>query len=156
MIEEAKVNTKTLCQHCGDICPDDSIVKEGMYFCCSGCLFVYELLRDNSLDNYYKLSEKSGLKPVQVDSSEYSYLDDDEIKDKLLQFSINGISKLTLLIPEIYCSACIWLLENLNRLNKGILESSVNFLKREITITYKENETSLREVVTLLVSLGYK
>ena len=117
---------------------------------------MHELLNDNNLDNYYKLAKKSGIKPKNFDKSEFAYLDDKGIQEKLLQFSINGTAKITLFIPEVYCSACIWLLENLFRLDKGIMESTVNFLKKEISITYKEEATSLRKIVELLTSIGYK
>ncbi len=73
----------------------------------------------------------------------------------LLEFSDGGISKIRLFIPSIHCSSCIWLLENLNRLQKGILHSLVNFTKKEVTITFKEDELSLRKLVELLVSLNY-
>lgn len=117
---------------------------------------MHELLNDNNLDNYYKLARKSGIKPKSFDKSEFAFLDDKGIQEKLLQFSINGRAKITLFIPEVYCSACIWLLENLNRLDKGILESTVNFLKKEITIAYNEELTSLRKIVELITSIGYK
>ncbi len=117
---------------------------------------MHELLNDNNLDNYYKLARKSGIKPKSFDKSEFAFLDDKGIQEKLLQFSINGTSKITLFIPEIYCSACIWLLENLYRLDKGVLESTVNFLKKDISITYNEEQTSLRKIVELITSIGYK
>lgn len=145
-----------ICEHCGDICKDDSVQKDGKYFCCSGCLFVYELLNDNELDNYYKLAEKSGIKPIIFDKNEFSFLDNPDVKEKLLNFSIAGTSKVTLFTPEIYCTACLWLLENLFRLNKGIIESSVNLLSREIAITFREDKITLRGVVELLTSLGYR
>ncbi len=46
-------------------------------------------------------------------------------------------------------------MENLNRIRKGVLHSLVNFVKKEVTITFKEDELSLRELVELLVSLNY-
>lgn len=150
------INIEKICAHCGDVCRSDTVERDGKFFCCSGCLFVYELLRDSKLDNYYALAEKTGIKPIIFDKDEFAYLDNDDIKEKILLFSIAGASKVTLFIPEIYCSACLWLLENIYRLNKGILESSVNLLKREITITFSEKDTSLRQVVELLTSLGYR
>ncbi len=151
-----KNNEKLICHHCGDICNDDSISKDGKYFCCTGCLYVHELLSDNNLNDFYSLSKSAGIKPKKIDKDEFAYLDDVDIKEKLLQYSINGTAKIILFIPEIYCSACIWLLENLYRLNKGILESRVNFLKKEISITFRDNVTSLREIVELLTLIGYR
>jgi len=144
------------CYHCGDKCPDDSIQKEGKVFCCTGCLFVHELLSDNNLNDYYAVARKSGLKPKMFLKNEFEYLDNPDIKERILSFSANGTSKVSLFIPEVYCSSCIWLLENLYRLNNGILESKVNFLKKEITVIFKDKITSLREIVELLTSIGYR
>lgn len=151
-----KIHKDLTCFHCGDKCKDDSIQKDGKLFCCTGCLYVHELLNDNDLNDFYTLTQATGLKPKKYEKDEFAYLDQENIKDKLLNYSISGTAKVTLYIPEVYCSACIWLLENLFRLDKGILESKVNFLKKEIAITYKENITSLRKIVELLTSIGYK
>jgi Cu+-exporting ATPase len=153
---EEKTSEKIICYHCGDICRDDSIEKDGKYFCCTGCLYVHELLSDSNLNDFYSLTKSSGLKPKNFAKDEFVFLDDEEIKEKMLHYTIGGTSKVTLFIPEVYCSACIWLLENLYRLNRGIIESNVNFLRKEITITFKSNVTSLREIVELLTSIGYR
>jgi len=98
----------------------------------------------------------SGIKVEQVDiGTKYAYLDNQEIRDKLLDFSDGGISKVTLFIPTIHCASCIWLLENLNTLNSGIISSSVNFPKKIVTVTYKDTEISLRQLVEMLASVHY-
>ncbi len=153
---EKQIESKIICYHCGDFCKDDSIEKDGKYFCCTGCLYVHELLSDSNLNDFYSLTKSSGLKPKNFAKDEFAFLDDEEIKEKMLHYTIGGTSKVTLFIPEVYCSACIWLLENLYRLNRGIIESNVNFLRKEITITFKSNVTSLREIVESLTSIGYR
>ncbi len=155
-INDEIINDSMVCYHCGDICKDDSIQKDGKLFCCTGCLFVHKLLADNKLNDYFEVAKKSGIKPKMFGKDEFVYLDNQDIIEKIVSFSVNGTSKVTLFIPEVYCSACIWLLENLYRLNKGILESKVNFLKKEISIIFKDNITSLREIVELLTSIGYR
>lgn len=145
-----------ICYHCGDICPDDSISKEDKYFCCNGCLFVYELLSQNEMKDYYSMVDIKGLAPKEVKASEFEFLDDPKVIESLIQYSLAGKSKVIFYIPEIYCSACIWLLENLYRLNKGITESEVNFLKKELTVVFEEKDTGLRQIVELLTSIGYR
>jgi Cu+-exporting ATPase len=85
----------------------------------------------------------------------YAFLDLEKFKSKILTFSEGGISKVSFFIPEIHCASCIWLLENLHSLNKGIIQSFVNFPKKEINITFNETEISLRQLVELLVSIHY-
>ena len=77
----------------------------------------------------------------------FAFLDLEEIRDKLLDFSDGGIIKVTFFIPSIHCASCIWLLENLNTLNPGIVQSMVNFPKKEVSITFKEDEISLISIL---------
>ncbi len=77
------------------------------------------------------------------------------MKQKLITFSEGGISKVKFFIPVIHCASCIWLLENLKTLHKGIKFSFVNFTKKEVDITFSEAEISLRQLVELLSSIHY-
>ena len=85
----------------------------------------------------------------------YAFLDLDQFKSKILIFSEGGIAKVSFFIPEIHCASCIWLLENMHSLNPGIIQSVVNFPKKEINITFRETEITLRQLVELLVSIHY-
>jgi len=153
MINEKK---DKYCVHCGDLCLSEAIEKEGRDFCCSGCLFVYELLNDLTLQKNYDISKLKSISPKPVKEGEYDFLDDEEIKEKLLLFSINGKAKVIFSLPNIYCSACIWLLENITRMDTGIKEAKVNFLKKEISILFIEEQTSLKKIAALLASIGYR
>ncbi len=55
----------------------------------------------------------------------------------------------------MHCLACVWLLENLFRLHRGIGETRVNFLRKEVFITFENEYIKLSELVSLLSSLGY-
>ncbi len=156
--ESLDKNTKEelICAHCGEICPDDTVEKDGNYFCCTGCLFVYDLLHENGMQDFYDMSKEQGITPKVVGKNEFEFLDDPEIIEKLLKYSINGNGKIILYVPEVYCSACIWILENLFRLDRGIIESKVNFLKKEISIVFSQEATSIRKIVELLTSIGYR
>lgn len=56
----------------------------------------------------------------------------------------------------MHCSSCIWILENLYKLESGIVQSEVNFLQKKVFIKYREIETSLKIIVELLDSIGYE
>jgi Cu+-exporting ATPase len=132
------------------------VIFDDKPFCCYGCKTVYEILKESDACEYYNREDHPGIRIKEAEiGRKYAYLDNEEIRNGLLEFSDGGISKVRLFIPSIHCSSCIWLLENLNRIQKGILHSMVNFVKKEVTITFKEDELSLRELVELLVSLNY-
>ncbi len=151
------MSEKLICKHCSSECPDDTISLGEKVFCCSGCKTVYEILHDSNLDGFYNMEDGSGaLKPDTVDTDEFAFLDNSEINEKLKTYSINGKSKVVFNLPQIHCSACIWLLENLPKLKDGILKSEVNFPNKEIDVIYDETIISIRSVVELLAALGYR
>lgn len=151
-----KSGEQLICKHCGDICPDDSIRLGNDFFCCNGCLFVYELLRDKNMSDYYDIAKESGIAPQKPNAKEFEFLDDVVTVQNLLLFDHKDTSIVKFYVPQVYCSACIWLLENLNRLSDGINTSEVNFLKKEITINFNNKEITLRQIVELLTTIGYR
>jgi Cu+-exporting ATPase len=144
------------CIHCGEDCGKHPIIWEEKPFCCYGCKTVYQILNEKDLKQYYEIEKMPGIKVETKDTGDkYAYLDLEEIKSKLFDFSDGGISKVTLFIPAIHCASCIWLLEHLNTLHLGILQSTVNFPKKEVYITFKDQEISIRQVVEMLASIHY-
>ena len=148
---------KLVCAHCGENCEDDSLVSEDNIFCCLGCKTVFEILHENGLEAYYKYESQPGISLKHNRGREYfNFLDNEDIKRKILNFESPGISKISLFIPSIHCSSCIWLLENLFKLHHGIDRSEVNFPKKEVHIDFDPQVISLRELIELLASLGYE
>lgn len=157
MSEQTGSNNQT-CVHCGDSCGKQPIVWNGKPFCCTGCQTVYQLLNENKLGNYYQLDAVPGIKLNDTEApsdDKYAFLDLPEIQEKLLDFSDGQVAKLRFFIPGIHCASCIWLLENLRVLHSGVLVSSVNFPKKEVSITFKPGKISLRQLVELLASIHY-
>jgi P-type Cu+ transporter len=143
------------CFHCGDDCPDDSINVNEKYFCCEGCKLVFQILDENNLCEYYDLNNTPGISKINVPENKYKYLDDENIIDKLLTFSDGKTASVTFNLPKIHCSSCIWLLEHLYQVDDGIMQSRVNFLKREVSINFLVNKTSVRKIAEMLGRIGY-
>ncbi|HMT30535.1 MAG TPA: heavy metal translocating P-type ATPase metal-binding domain-containing protein, partial [Bacteroidia bacterium] len=144
------------CFHCGDTCREDTIHAHEKVFCCEGCKLVFEILDENNLCNYYTLNATPGsTETKKLHSTRYDFLEDEKVKQKLISFTDGTITNITLFIPQIHCSSCIWLLEHLYKLDTGVKRSTVNFLKREVNLVFKEDETSLRKIAELLDRIGY-
>lgn len=145
-----------ICVHCGADCGKTPVIWNDLPFCCNGCKTVYQLLNEKKLYSYYNLEETPGIKvETTMFGNKYEFLDKDEVKQKLIGFSEGGISKVKFYIPVIHCASCIWLLEKLHRLHRGIRQSVVNFTTKEVDITFDESKITLREVVELLSSIHY-
>lgn len=156
-MSETLTKLTTTCYHCGDECKDEILEFESHQFCCFGCKNVYELLSKNNLCTYYDIENTPGItQRFPVSGHKFNYLDDEAVITKLISFKDNRITKVQFHIPTMHCSSCIWLLENLYKLNPAISSSRVNFLKKSLSVTFLHADTSLREIVELLTSLGYE
>lgn len=145
----------TQCYHCGDSCDDSLITFDEKHFCCNGCKTVYEIFSENDLTCYYNFQDNPGAIPTEI-QGKYDFLDNTDITEKLLDFSDANTQIATLYIPHIHCSSCIWVLENLHKLNANVSSSQVDFPKKKVRITYNSDKTSLKEIVLLLSAIGYE
>jgi Cu+-exporting ATPase len=144
------------CFHCGnEIIKKDEILFDDKSFCCNGCKTVYEIFRQNDLSCYYDFQAAPGATPLDI-KGKYDFLANDEIVNKLLDFQEHTTHIVSLYIPHIHCSSCIWILENLQRLQPGILASQVNFPNKKVRITYHPEQTNLKQIVEMLCSIGYE
>ncbi|MGK7389979.1 MAG: heavy metal translocating P-type ATPase [Candidatus Cyclobacteriaceae bacterium M2_1C_046] len=148
------IETKVKCHHCGDDCVDNLIERDGKSFCCEGCNIVNEILDDNDLQEVY--TENFQIKPKNRKAYEYDYLDNEEVVQKLIHFSNETYKKFTVNLPSIHCSACILILENLPKFLPGVTRSMVNFNKKELTILFRYQDITLKEIAEFLHDLGYK
>ncbi len=144
------------CFHCGlDIEKGEELFFETKLFCCKGCKTVFEIFSTNDLTSYYDFEKSPGATPKEI-NGKYDFLDNDSIVSKLLEFQEGTTTIISLSIPHIHCSSCIWILENLSRIQKGISTSQVNFPEKKVRITYNPDIVSLKTIVHTLSSIGYE
>lgn len=144
------------CYHCGTEC-DQSIQIESKYFCCDGCKMVYQLLDENGMCQYYDLTNMPGLTAKGIFAADkFNYLDNQAVQDQLIQFRQGDQAHVIFYLPQIHCVSCVWLLENLHKINPGVIQSQTNFEKKEVKIVYQPSLISLKQVVQLLAFVGYE
>lgn len=144
------------CFHCGlTIAKNEEINFDEKKFCCNGCKTVYEIFSLHDLTCYYDFEKSPGATPQDI-NGKYDFLDNEAILSKILEFQEGNSSIVSLNIPHIHCSSCIWILENLNRLQLGINMSQVNFPEKSVRITFNSEIVSLKNIVYLLSSIGYE
>ncbi|HET9057665.1 MAG TPA: heavy metal translocating P-type ATPase metal-binding domain-containing protein [Chitinophagaceae bacterium] len=145
------------CAHCGEDCVSLAIVLDEKQFCCEGCKMVYQIINKNGLCEYYNLNQNPGINQrIAVRKDKFAFLDDADIQQQLIAFKNDTQTHIVLYLPQMHCSSCLYLLESLHRLNKGVIASTVNFTRKEVTVRFNHKEVSLREVVELLNSIGYE
>jgi len=117
---------------------------------------VFELLTENGLEAFYELAESAG-PPMQGagQADPYLYLDEPAVREKVVDYTDDRRTRVRFRIPAMHCIACVWLLENLYRLQPGIGGSEVHFPRQEVSITFDNRRLKLSQVVGLLDSIGY-
>jgi len=148
--------TAIQCFHCGEDCREIIIAQE-KEFCCEGCKMVYEILNQNGMCNYYELSKNPGSNQrIKVRENKFAFLDDELIQKGLIIYKDENQTHITLYLPQMHCSSCLWLLENLHRINEDIISSKVNFTRKEADIVYNHKKVSMRKIAEILTSIGYE
>ncbi|MFT3705582.1 MAG: heavy metal translocating P-type ATPase metal-binding domain-containing protein [Agriterribacter sp.] len=144
------------CYHCGDECV--SVIRANdKIFCCEGCRMVFQVLNENELCGYYDLNKSPGAsQKIAVRQNKFAFLDDEQIQDKLISFKDDKQVHVCFYLPQIHCSSCLYLLENLHRLQQGIVSCKVNFVRKEVVIVFLQGKTSLRKVAEILAGIGYE
>lgn len=156
-MKQTQLKEAVTCYHCGEECTSKPIITDEKPFCCEGCKMVYQILNKNGLCDYYTISENPGINQrIKVRENKFAFLDDAKIAASLITFKNNKETHTTFYLPQVHCSSCLWLIENLHRLNGGIISSKVNFAKKEVDIVFNHTEISLRQIAELLTSVGYE
>ncbi len=147
---------EAVCFHCGADCGGQALRQDGRSFCCQGCLAVYGLLTQHGLAQFYDLQAHAGVRQAPATTPDrFACLDEPALQRQLLDFADPRQSRVTFQVPAIHCLACVWLLENLCRFRSGIGRAQVNFLRREVSVSFVPEEVRLSEVAALLAALGY-
>ncbi len=157
MSQSISPTVEVQCYHCGADCEDHVIVRDDKPFCCEGCRTVYELLQENQLCNYYDLTQNPGVSPDKnYYAGKYAYLDLPEVHDKIIDFTDGRQTHVNWFFPQMHCSSCVYLLENLHRLHEGVISSLVNFPEKKARIVIDEQKISLSKLAELLTYIGYE
>lgn len=126
--EKIAIENELACYHCGQPCADtDTVWQDDKPFCCTGCETVYSILSENNLCDYYTMDTTPGVPMGDPTESSYYFLDEPSVRKKIIEFDSTSFARILFNIPAIHCISCIWLLENLHKINTGVLRTEVNF-----------------------------
>lgn len=146
-----------VCTHCGEPCTNGIIRFNENQFCCEGCKMVYQLLNQHGLCDYYTLNDKPGINQrITARKNKFAFLEEEKIAQRLITFKDETQTHVRFYLPQMHCSSCLYLLENLSKLEPGVVSSKVQFTRKEVTIVFDHKRISLREVAELLTAIGYE
>lgn len=151
---DVDISSDLKCYHCGQSCEETLWINDKA-FCCYGCKTVFEILDSNDLCEYYNLDKNPGNKTNLTSKETFAYLDDADIRKKVIEFDSSDFSKIQFYIPGIHCISCIWLLESLHKFNPAILKSQVNFARKIVSIEFDPQGIELSAIASILGEIGY-
>ena len=141
------------CYHCGDAVLRP-YVHDNKSFCCTGCMNAYRIISKNDMEFVYRDGNYLS-RPEKDESDAYRFLQNKEIAESLYVYQDREVAHVRLTLPSIHCSSCVWLLENLFKINSDVGKVEVDMMRREARIVFNHNALSLYDLALLLARIGY-
>ncbi|MCG2635333.1 MAG: heavy metal translocating P-type ATPase [Gammaproteobacteria bacterium] len=151
------------CFHCGEPVPTGldcvlSVEDRQEPFCCLGCRGVCEAILDAGLGAYYRarsgLSARIGdLVPDCLQAAEL--YDRPELQQRFVAETGEGLRETTLLLSDVTCAACVWLLERHVGVMPGVSSFSVNLTSGRGHLVWLPDQISLSRVLLELQRIGF-
>src|SRR6185437_8345502 len=154
----ASVATASRCAHCGVNVPSGLINAESeAQFCCAGCRAVYTTLHACGLEDYYRLRDisEAATKPVARSDSRFESFDSPTFHKLYVQNHENGLATADLALEGISCAACVWLVERLPRVLKGVIEARLSLREATVRVTWNPQVLPLSRIAIALDRFGY-
>jgi len=145
------------CTHCALPVPA-GLVQHGAdtQFCCNACATAYALIHSCGLDAYYRLRDSANISPSPAKTTGKKFTDfDDPTFTKLYTKPLAQYRTARLMLENLHCAACVWLIEKLPTILPGVIESRIDFRRGTVDLTWDPTATHLSRIAQALDSLGY-
>jgi len=144
-----------ICRHCGNAISRE-VAKETAEagFCCSGCEYVYRLIRGQDLDKFYDLRNR---KVDLVGSFVFRPRDFRWLKG-LADRAEKGCDRravLNLRVQGISCVGCVWLIEKVVLAHPGTRVARVNASAGTLRLEWVPGRIDLEKIALELQRFGY-
>lgn len=138
-----------VCRHCGTRFRPAPELPD---FCCSGCRFVHDLIRESGLGRFYELKD-APLPPVQslvFHRRDWSWLEKlareaESAERPSLELGLQGVS----------CIGCVWLIERVFQKLPGAAGIEVDPTAGRCSLRWRRGELDLPAFARQLQSYGY-
>ncbi|MEZ4223695.1 MAG: heavy metal translocating P-type ATPase [Polyangiaceae bacterium] len=152
-----ETSSEVACTHCGLPVPKDRQHGEEHSFCCEGCKTVWAVIRDAGLDGYYAHRNEfdADVAPAAVSKESYAAFDAEGSLEQFTRSASDGTHSADVVVENLHCAACVWLVERLDRVVPGVHASEVNLPERRVRVRFDAGAASLGDVMRGLARLGY-
>jgi Cu2+-exporting ATPase len=148
------------CFHCGEPVIDAvplvaRVGKEERPVCCTGCQAVAEFIDASRLGAFYRFRSHPDpsleLRPEATDWAKY------DLPDLHARYvhRVGDSAESTVEIGGMYCSACVWLLENALKEQDAIVSLDVNPVTRRAVIRWSPGRLAFGELLASMARVGF-
>lgn len=158
------IEPATECFHCGEPVPAGQrltlpINGVDQPLCCRGCQAVARTIVEYGLENFYKHRTKLSVRPDQTvagGSDGLEEYDDKAFQAGFIEIDDGNIHAAHLLLEDVVCPACTWLIESRLVRLAGVTEVTVNYSSNRARIRWDETRIKLSDILQAIVALGYR
>ncbi|MGK7296064.1 MAG: heavy metal translocating P-type ATPase, partial [Candidatus Wenzhouxiangella sp. M2_3B_020] len=150
------------CFHCGEPVPagtDQSVEIGGEQrpMCCAGCRAVAMLIHSSGLTRYYDFRDALPERPADVDpdAARYAAWDRDAVLDFHAAADEQGRRSLVLVLENVHCAACAWLIHRYLGRFSGVDECRLDVGDGRLRMRFDPERTPLSTLAAALERLGY-
>ncbi len=159
------------CTHCTLPVPAVEVrAGEAEQFCCHGCRAVYASIHECGLEGYYQLREKlteqdvqrthaedeRDARPAQVSGRGFESFDEAAFLERHARRGVDGRATAEFRIDGIRCGACVWLLEAMPRIVRGVESVRIDSARGTVRLAWNPNRVRLSQVARRFDTLGYQ
>jgi Cu2+-exporting ATPase len=158
------VGSGTGCFHCGEPMPAEArwpvrVAGSERQTCCPGCQAACETIVTLGLENYYlhrdRYSPRAGDSPV-PEHLFASFSDASMADGGYVAETDDGSRECTLIVEDLRCAACGWLIEKSLHGLPGVRQSSVNVTSGRVRVRWQPGVVELRDILLRVRKLGYR
>ena len=121
------------CKHCGTPSP------AGSEFCCSGCAYVFRIIHDEGLDDYYKIKDEVTVPADAVlgQSRDMGWLTGLQVEAEAAALAAGRTPRLQLSVQGLSCAGCVWLIERLFAKQPGAGRIEINAQTGQVRLSWR-------------------
>ena len=127
--------------------------------CCAGCKAVSEIITAAGLEGYYRSRVRApsgGAERVPRALALAARVASPTLQDQITHTLSDGTREAHLILTDLDCAACAWLVENRVAALPGVVEASVNYATHRLLTRYCGETTQLAAIVNEIARLGYQ
>lgn len=151
----------TGCFHCGEPLPEGApilarIRDEQQPVCCVGCRAVAEFIDSSGLNAFYRFRDQpTADMNLKAEPGSWQRFDEKDLQNRYV--CSNGTrAEATIDIGGMYCSACVWLLDNALQRLDGVDTVDVSPATRRAVIRWQSDTLAFSELLEAIARVGFK